>query len=604
MKKRLHLLLPLALIVLPVAIGILYLRRFAVNVPFMDQWDLVPLLEAFLDRDGRLLLELLWRHHNEHNILFPKLIFLALAVASDWNVLAEMWFSLFLTLLSLLGLWLIYRRAGFRSLWGFAPISWLALSLGQWENILWGWQLQIYLQVAAMVFALYFLSLRALRHTILAIACAVVASFSFTPGLLIWPVGLISLIALRVQKRQIVLWCLAAVVTLMLYLQGYRPPVHHPSPLAGLFSPLTSLRFFVINVGAPLGGGNIDLSCVMGLLLLCLVLVLLYRRVKTANATGPQPGRALERSGVALYYQVKATMRNVSRPSDLEILAGGLLLMSFMSSLVVTAGRVGFDDLTLALNSRYVTMTSLGIIGIYLLCLGEACRIAQQPHERGFAGSFPLLPTLLPLLFVGLSMANLQGMQMGEHLRAGRLSIRYIAQTFDSQPDEALQSLFRMPEMVRSRAESLRARGLSVFAIEEPHQADLGGKVRLLGYSLGAKQVAPGDTLFLTLHWQALEPMAESYTVFTHLLDAEGQIRAQMDSQPRRGSLPTDQWTVDQVIVDTYALAVAADAKPGPHVLEIGMYLLETLERLPAHDSTGAALGDRVLLGTVEVVNP
>jgi len=138
--------------------------------------------------------------------------------------------------------------------------------------------------------------------------------------------------------------------------------------------------------------------------------------------------------------------------------------------------------------------------------------------------------------------------------------------------------------------------------IQHPLYADLGGRVRLLGYALSAEQVAPGDTLLLTLTWQALEPMAERYTVFTHLLDADEQIQAQMDSEPQGGGLPTDRWTVGQTVQDNYALVVPDTTKPGPHVLEAGMYLLETLERLPVTDSeAGTLLGDRVFLGTVEV---
>jgi hypothetical protein len=133
----------------------------------------------------------------------------------------------------------------------------------------------------------------------------------------------------------------------------------------------------------------------------------------------------------------------------------------------------------------------------------------------------------------------------------------------------------------------------------------LDDKVQVLGYALSAEEVTPGETLLLTLYWQALSPMDKRYTVFTHLLDGENQIQAQMDSEPQGGGLPTDRWTVGQVVQDNYALVVSDEAIPGDHVLEVGMYLLETLDRLPLRDpDTGESLGDRVLLGTVEVVAP
>jgi len=140
--------------------------------------------------------------------------------------------------------------------------------------------------------------------------------------------------------------------------------------------------------------------------------------------------------------------------------------------------------------------------------------------------------------------------------------------------------------------------------IQHPLQADLGDRVRFLGYAQSSEQVAPGDTLLLTLYWQALAPMETRYTVFTQLLDAGGQIQAQMDSEPQGGSLPTDRWSVGQLVQDNYALRVA-DTASGLHTLVVGMYLLETLERLPVHDSvTGASMGDHLVLGTVQVMGP
>ena len=141
--------------------------------------------------------------------------------------------------------------------------------------------------------------------------------------------------------------------------------------------------------------------------------------------------------------------------------------------------------------------------------------------------------------------------------------------------------------------------------IQHPLQADLGDGLRLLGYALSANRVKPGDTLLLTLYWQARAPMTERYNVFTHLLDNGNRIQAQMDSEPQGGGLPTDRWTVGQVIQDNYALTISPGATPGPHFLEVGMYLLPSGDRLPVRDpATGEVLGDRVLLDSVEMEAP
>jgi len=94
--------------------------------------------------------------------------------------------------------------------------------------------------------------------------------------------------------------------------------------------------------------------------------------------------------------------------------------------------------------------------------------------------------------------------------------------------------------------------------------------------------------------------MDATYTVFTHLLDENGQVRGQKDNPPVRGSYPTTLWAPGEVVVDEFEIPVAADAEPGSYVIEVGMYDPVTMQRLPVLDPTGV-LGDRVLLAQVEV---
>jgi 4-amino-4-deoxy-L-arabinose transferase-like glycosyltransferase len=140
-------------------------------------------------------------------------------------------------------------------------------------------------------------------------------------------------------------------------------------------------------------------------------------------------------------------------------------------------------------------------------------------------------------------------------------------------------------------------------------EATLGSVVRLQGYSLDREDVAPGDTLSLTLHWQALAPLDEDYTVFTHLLGAHnpatnGPLWAGHDSQPVGGHYATGVWQPGEVILDVHPLTIPTDAPPGQYRLEVGLYLLSTMTRLPATDAVGNPLpDDAVLLGAIEVRN-
>ena len=139
-------------------------------------------------------------------------------------------------------------------------------------------------------------------------------------------------------------------------------------------------------------------------------------------------------------------------------------------------------------------------------------------------------------------------------------------------------------------------------SIPNPLQADLAHKVRLLGYGLSPGILHSGETLHLTLYWQALAKMEKDYTVFTHLMDKGGQIWGQKDNFPARSLRPTSGWVQGEVVVDEYSIEVRGDAPPGEYTIEIGMYDLISGERLPAFDAEGERLpDDRIPLTRVEV---
>jgi hypothetical protein len=130
--------------------------------------------------------------------------------------------------------------------------------------------------------------------------------------------------------------------------------------------------------------------------------------------------------------------------------------------------------------------------------------------------------------------------------------------------------------------------------------ATLGGQVQLLGYDISAETVALGETLTLTLYWRALIEMDESYTVFTHLLAPDGSLTGQRDNPPAGGTYPTSLWLAGEVVADVYEIPIRADAAPGAHRLEVGMYVAETGARLPIDETSD----DAVLLQEVTVARP
>jgi hypothetical protein len=90
--------------------------------------------------------------------------------------------------------------------------------------------------------------------------------------------------------------------------------------------------------------------------------------------------------------------------------------------------------------------------------------------------------------------------------------------------------------------------------------------------------------------------MNENYTVFTHLVDESGMVRAQQDGMPVNGAYSTALWLPGEFVTDTHTLTLPSDLPPGDYGLEVGLYRAETGARLTV---TGG--GDRVTLGKVNV---
>jgi len=141
----------------------------------------------------------------------------------------------------------------------------------------------------------------------------------------------------------------------------------------------------------------------------------------------------------------------------------------------------------------------------------------------------------------------------------------------------------------------LRERRFTVPDIEHPMEVTLGDQVRFLGYALSPPPYKRGETLHLTLYWQAMTRIDESYTVFVHLLDKNEMIGGQWDSVPGGGLLPMTSWLEGEVIADEYEVPIRVGAPPGEYVIEIGMYDVRTGQRLPIVGQRGQTVDDRIV---------
>ncbi len=103
---------------------------------------------------------------------------------------------------------------------------------------------------------------------------------------------------------------------------------------------------------------------------------------------------------------------------------------------------------------------------------------------------------------------------------------------------------------------------------------------------IGADLNLAANNLDLNLHWQALAQPPHAYTVFVHVLDAQGNLIAQQDNMPVHDQLLTSCWQPGEHVADPYTLALPAGGAP-PASVEVGLYRLDTGARLTRDDGAG-----------------
>ena len=130
--------------------------------------------------------------------------------------------------------------------------------------------------------------------------------------------------------------------------------------------------------------------------------------------------------------------------------------------------------------------------------------------------------------------------------------------------------------------------------------ANFGSLIKLTAADFST-QTAPEQPVYLTLYWESLAPTDVRFTVFTHVIDANSNVVGQMDSEPVGGTRPTSEWKSGDKIRDTLALEIKSDTPPGQYTIEVGLYELANLKRLPVLGSDGKEKDDRVLLGPITI---
>jgi serine/threonine-protein kinase len=124
-----------------------------------------------------------------------------------------------------------------------------------------------------------------------------------------------------------------------------------------------------------------------------------------------------------------------------------------------------------------------------------------------------------------------------------------------------------------------------------PLKVNLNNMIFLESAELYSDRYTPGQTIPLLLRWRALQPLADSYTVFVHLIGPTGALVAQRDV-----SRPTNNWTPGVIVVDDHAVDIPSNAVSGTYQLRTGMYLTSNGQRLPVLDAGRTSQLDNSIL--------
>jgi 4-amino-4-deoxy-L-arabinose transferase-like glycosyltransferase len=123
---------------------------------------------------------------------------------------------------------------------------------------------------------------------------------------------------------------------------------------------------------------------------------------------------------------------------------------------------------------------------------------------------------------------------------------------------------------------------LAALQMERSLFEDFAGELRLVGSAGGAGLYRPGDTVALSLFWQARTKPARAYIVFVQLQDAAGKPWALTETPDLGNGYTLDQLTPGQSVRAQYSLLIPATAPDGSYRLVAGLLDPTTKQRVPA----------------------
>ena len=312
---------------IPAGLYVLYVYHYALNVPLVDDWQVMPIVSKAIH--GEIDIHAIWKQWSDGREVMGNLVFVAFAIVDHLNLRAVMLFNATVFVLTYVIVLLLFRGYLGKRL---PPLSafvlgvvWFSLVDGQ--SALWAVKVEGYLTI---FFTLVTVSLLLIRRGddrllfSLSVVAAVMASFSFVAGFAVWPLGLICLLwQSKWDKMKIATWVIAGGLTSVSYFYGYsfgnsscQTTGANCSLLQGLSHPIQLGQYLILLVGdvIPTSTGGIEAHLwvhdVQGIVLFIAALLVVVQTVRERH----------------------------DQPSPLPLL---LILFAILFDLTTTLARVG-----------------------------------------------------------------------------------------------------------------------------------------------------------------------------------------------------------------------------------------------------------------------
>jgi hypothetical protein len=378
-----------------------YIWFFGVNVLYLDEWAFATLFKEY--QLHGLSIDQLLKPHNEHRILFPKLLYILTVKWSHMNSLFYIYINGFIICLVCYLLVVIAKKTYAFSYKNIPPILVIIplfiLNFRQWENLIWAFQIGFYLVLIAVILALFLLekildSSNKITSFFLflgVIVCGVIATFSSAMGFLVWIAGAVQLGIAVFTKRNyshlfyLLFFILIGVLSFKFYTAGLE---------AGMSEHITFLRSHPIRF-THFFFALISLMSIKWLSILALPL-----------------GILLFSTFIFSLYKCLANKRLYQNKFWIS-----LAIFSLLFAVLTTLGRAPFT-FEYTDRSRYTTFTALFVVATFMLSFDAYQYTRVSKLSRFYQIFFVLLMGLsIGLNGIGLVFGYMQKVKRDE-LRA------------------------------------------------------------------------------------------------------------------------------------------------------------------------------------------